>query len=289
MSKSSEFNNDITSECEIIDEDDDNSILSLELLPSHPDDASPPSPPIVTPSQTLNHDRLDNYKKQYGMFNQEEFEIDIPQPFHLVERSQLKRIQNKAAKYDELIRTLSRPCYQSHNQADTMLGYAASLVPQCGYSGLSTILPILVSSVFINAGIHIPAETLIAALPSPQYLQNSVTNYAAETMLLVRNSINANPNIYFSSDKGNKKGNKNLAKFFCWYDVIKKIVRTFLLDVDCVDENTEDIFKGTYHSIQRFFESTCVRNNTDIPKLRGQCTDSGGGDFICIGKTYPGQ
>ena len=48
------------------------------------------------------------------------------------------------------------------------------------------------------------------------------------TMLLTRHSIQKNPNIFVSADKGNKKGNKNLAKFVCWYDIDEKQVNFFI-------------------------------------------------------------
>lgn len=89
-----------------------------------------------------------------------------------------------------------------------------------------------------------------------------------------------NLNLYLSCDKGNKKGNKNLAKFFCWYDKIQTQVCTYLLDVNCVDEDTSDIFPGIKHSIERFF-STLDHPIPDI-KLRGQCTDSGGGGTLFV-------
>ena len=79
----------------------------------------------------------------------------------------------------------------------------------------------------MNAGVQIAAENVVAALPSPQYINTSVTNYTIDTAILVRDSINTNPNIYLSCDKGNKKGNKNLAKFFCWYDITQKSAYIF--------------------------------------------------------------
>ena len=176
----------------------------------------------------------------------------MPQPFRLIAQSQLKRIQNKAEKYDRLVKSLSRPNYSGTEDTDSQLGFAASLVPNSGYSSLSTIFPVIASIILTNAGINLSAEHLTSSLPSPQYIQNAVTSHAIDTTMLVRNSINANSNVYLSCDKGNKKGNKNLAKFFCWYNVKKEKVLRFLLDVNCVDEDTDDIFEGIHHSIKRF-------------------------------------
>ena len=54
-----------------------------------------------------------------------------------------------------------------------------------------------------------------------------------------------------------------------------KSVRTFLVDVDYVDEDTDDIFNGILHSIKHFPLNTDAAINLEIPKVRGQCTDSG--------------
>ena len=89
-------------------------------------------------------------------------------------------------------------------------------------------------------------------------------------MLLTKNSIALNPNVYLSVDKGNKKGNTNLAKILCWYDQIKKCVKIFIIDCDCVEEDITDIHKGIEYSLSRFF------NGLNIT-LKGQCTDIGVG------------
>jgi hypothetical protein len=71
-------------------------------------------------------------------------------------------------------------------------------------------------------------------------------------------------------DKGNKKGNKNLATFVCWYDVDEKKVKTYLIDTDCADESTKKICDAIHHSLTLFFDKADY-------SLRGQNTDIGGG------------
>ena len=71
-----------------------------------------------------------------------------------------------------------------------------------------------------------------------------------------------------------KIGNKNLAKFICWYDIYDHGVKTFLLDVDYTDEDTDEIVGALEHSLRQLFP-------TDIPVcIYGQCTDSGGGGTL---------
>ena len=53
-----------------------------------------------------------------------------------------------------------------------------------------------------------------------------------------------------SCDKGNKIGNKNLAKYISWYDVEEQKVRTLLLDVDCSDDDTKDVVDAVCHSLK---------------------------------------
>ena len=48
-------------------------------------------------------------------------------------------------------------------------------------------------------------------------------------------------------------------------------MKTYLLDVECTDENTDDIAKAVHYSLRQIF-----RNNADVPAIiYGQCTDSG--------------
>ena len=214
---------------------------------------------------------------QRGSSNKNDFEIQVPLTHKLIHVSRLQQISAKAKKYDALVSSLSRSKYEGKKEADKMLGYAASIVPQCGYSGLATIIPFVVANLLTNADIPFHSQNLISSLPSPQKIQSLVTEHAVDTALLTLRSINSNPNVYLALDKGNKKGNKNLAKFFCWYDTEKDKVQTYLLDVDCVDEDTTDTFKGLEHSIKRFF----APNMTEESFLfRGQCTDSGGGGTL---------
>ena len=68
-----------------------------------------------------------------------------------------------------------------------------------------------------------------------------MTSNAVNTILLTRELIRCNSNIYFTCDKGNRKGNKNLAKFIFWYDKQDKKVEVFLLDANCTDEDISEI------------------------------------------------
>ena len=90
-------------------------------------------------------------------------------------------------------------------------------------------------------------------------------------MLLAQDSVQRNSQVYFSSNKGNKKGSKNRAKFICWYNVQEKQIKMFLLDVYCIDKNIEEIMDAIMHSLKRTFPP-----GVEII-LCGQCTDSGGG------------
>ena len=73
-----------------------------------------------------------------------------------------------------------------------------------------------------------------------------------------------------SRDKDNKKGNRNLAKYLCWYCKVDKRVKSYLLDVDCTYNKTDDIANTIKHSIKKLFHG-------NLPlKIYGQCTDSGG-------------
>ena len=189
----------------------------------------------------------------------------------IIHRSKLGSLQNKASKYDRLMKQLRKSRYDGTPLGDAMIGYASSLVPQCGHSGVAATLPFMIGSLFANAGLKFDVNEIVNSQPSDKKIQKCVEQNAVNTMIRTRDSIRRNPNIYVSADKGNKKGNKNLAKFVCWYDTEDNEVKIFLLDVDCTDEHTDDIADALTHSLQRLLPI-----NLQI-KIRGQCTDSGGG------------
>ena len=166
------------------DDSDDMSSVSLELLTRQvtpQKDATHPIPNFITTPSSSTSSICDSP-------HNESHADAIPSLFRLMQISQLTRIQKKADKYDRLIQTLSRSHYAGTSKSDTVLGFAASLLPQCGYSGIATIIPFITSVLLLNAGISVPPDNLISSLPSPQYIQNTVTNYAVDTSLLVRDS-----------------------------------------------------------------------------------------------------
>ena len=202
---------------------------------------------------------------------QEEEEIVTLDKYHtIVHKSKLKLLEKKAKKYDSIMRQLTAGTYHGTPLGDAMIGFASSLVPQCGHAGVSTITPILLGSVLANAGIEIENEKLVNSQPSGNSIQRFVEQNALNTLLLTQESIKDNTNVYVSADKGNKKGNKNLAKFVCWFDKKENQVKIFLLDVDCTDEATKNIADALEHSMRRISPNCTI-------SILGQCTDSGGG------------
>ena len=198
--------------------------------------------------------------------------VVLPATHQVIQRSKLSIIESKAESYDRLIKDLTRLRYKGSNLGNRFFATAAAMVPQAGMSGVSTIAPMVVAAILHNAGIEISPASIVKSLPSNNAITNMVVNNAADTVILTRESIKRNPVVYISCDKGNKKGNKNLAKYLCWFCVRTERVKTFLLDVDCTDENSADIAKAMKHSLKRIFG-----DNEETIYLFGQCTDSGGG------------
>eukprot|EP00957_Ditylum_brightwellii_P135069 10298070-Ditylum_brightwellii.AAC.1 len=59
--------------------------------------------------------------------------IDGSSMHTLIQKSILRKFQDKADKYDKLIKSISNPRYQGSDLGDSFIGCAASLVPQCRY------------------------------------------------------------------------------------------------------------------------------------------------------------
>ena len=162
----------------------------------------------------------------------------------------LSLIKNKAMNYDELIKSLSLTNYVGIELSDSMLVFDASTIPQCDFLGLAIIIPFVDGSVLANCGLVFTTDELVSSLPSHNKVKVMVADKVVETMLLTQNSICKNYHVFISADKGNKKGKKNLAKFICWYDIDDCEVKTFLLGVDCTDEDTNEVAGALEHSLR---------------------------------------
>ena len=145
------------------------------------------------------------------------FDLDIPTTHSLVTKSYLAKLKIKSDKFDSLLQLVNRKRYNATKYGSKMIGFAASLVPQCGYYGFSTIIPFIIASFLTDAGVTFDKQALIQSLPSPQTIQNLITDIAVDSVMLTQQSLRHNPIVYLTCDKGDKKGNKNLAKLLCWY------------------------------------------------------------------------
>ena len=89
------------------------------------------------------------------------------------------------------------------------------------------MISFVIGALFSNAGISIDLDNLVDSAPCKDKIRNCVTENAIDTVLLTQDSVQKNSHIYISSDKGNKKGNKNLAKFIFWFDVAYNEIKKF--------------------------------------------------------------
>ena len=75
-----------------------------------------------------------------------------------------------------------------------------------------------------------------------------MTKNVIYTVMLTQDTVQPNHHVYISSDKGNKKGNKNFAKFICWFDCENNEIK-ILISVGCTDEDTSGITDTVHHSL----------------------------------------
>ena len=54
---------------------------------------------------------------------------------------------------------------------NSILGFSALILPQCGYSGLVTIILFILGSLFANTGVHIDTEKRVNSQPSDNTLR----------------------------------------------------------------------------------------------------------------------
>ena len=94
-----------------------------------------------------------------------------------------------------------------------MLGFTVSLVPQYGYSGLSSVLNFGVGSLFANAGVDFDVDDLVNSLLSGHKIQGLVTKNEVDIVMLTQASIKKTSIFTFELIKEITKGDKNLTQF----------------------------------------------------------------------------
>ena len=86
-------------------------------------------------------------------------------------------------KYNALMEHPSLGTYKGVNLGDYFLELYASLVPQCGYSGLSTLTPFVAGLVFSNTGFSFNADPQVNALTLRDTIQQLVTKNTVDACI----------------------------------------------------------------------------------------------------------
>ena len=92
--------------------------------------------------------------------------VDIDAKRYIIHKSKLGTLQNKASKYDQLMKQVQKSRYDGTPLGDAMIGYASSLVPQCGHYGVAAMLPFMIGSLFANAGLKFDVNKIVNSQPS---------------------------------------------------------------------------------------------------------------------------
>ena len=103
------------------------------------------------------------------------FLVTMPVTHEMIYKLKLSALEAKAEKYDALTSQLYCYTYRGIDLGDAILEFGASLVPQCSYSGLSTVLTFVIGSALANAGISISVESLVNSMPRKDTIHNLVT------------------------------------------------------------------------------------------------------------------
>ena len=112
-------------------------------------------------------------------------EIVTISPYHKIShKSYLGMLESKAAKYDAIVSQLSANKYKGSELGNAMIGFASSIVPQCGHNGIATVLPFAIGSLLANAGVEFKVEELVNSQPSNKTIQQCVEQNAVNTMIL---------------------------------------------------------------------------------------------------------
>ena len=86
--------------------------------------------------------------------NQTSNKDTLPKSHIAIHKTQLSILKAKAELYDSLRSNIDRDLYKGTNVAGNMMGFAASYVPQAGYSGIATVVPFIIGAFLENCGIE---------------------------------------------------------------------------------------------------------------------------------------
>ena len=73
----------------------------------------------------------------------EQFLVTMHVTHEMIYKPKLSALEAKSKKYGTLMSQLSCYTYKGTYIGDAVVGFDTSSVPQCGYSGLSTVLPFI--------------------------------------------------------------------------------------------------------------------------------------------------
>ena len=80
---------------------------------------------------------------------------------------------------------------------------------------------------------------MINSCPGKDKLSDLVVGIAIDSLMILRDDLKEGVKVFMTSDKGSKKGNKNLANVISWTDKIERKVKENLIDTNCSDETSE--------------------------------------------------
>ena len=168
----------------------------------------------------------------------------------IIYKPRLARYQQNERKWYSVKKALKLNKYCGSEQGNRLLGTAMSMIPKAGYAGFATALPIAVAGVLVNAGFSLGSD-IVSCLPNKDKMSYFMTERAVDSIVLLKEALRKNYHVYIFADKGNKNGNKNLAKYLAWCDKEQERVRKYLIDVDFTNKDSSKNVLAIQYAIKR--------------------------------------
>ena len=135
------------------------------------------------------------------------------------------------------------------------------------------LIPCVLALFFSNVGIDLPITQIANVSPNCDTIGNIISDVGANVVTEIQAKLERVSSIFLACDKGNKKNDSYFVKILCWWDHTGKKVDKFVLDVDGAEGSSQDAATSIDRSLRK------IDNNNGIKrrKLKGFCTDAGGG------------
>ena len=187
----------------------------------------------------------------------------------------MRRFQEGARHYNRFKNHIQKSNqYNGTDLGRRLYGAALALAPTISLNNFELVCGLVQAALLTDAAMSINIDNVGSSIPSASTLKRLIHDAATDAIFCASQEIlDSASKVFLICDKGagNKVENSHFVKIVAWYSQLEGRVKTFNVDTDESDSNTEACAKAIRHSLIKMF------GGRSQGILFGSTTDSGGG------------